>query len=78
MTELLLKTQLFFVDRQRRKTLSTDCKLECFHYEIRNYTDSPQTSDYKSRSNIELKTQRVKSFSENLCVFSGRLKETFP
>ena len=78
MTELLLKKPLFFVDRQRRKTFPTDCKLGSFHYEIKNFTDSLQTSDYKGESNIELKTQRVKSFSENPCVFSGRLKETFP
>lgn len=60
MTELLLTTQLFCVARQRRRTFSAKCRLESFHYEIKNYAD--QTSDYKSGSNIELKTQRVKSF----------------
>lgn len=66
MTKLLLKTWLFFLDRQKRKTFSTDCKLASFHDEIRNYIDSLHTTDYKSGSNIELKTQRVKSFSENM------------
>lgn len=78
MTELLLETLLFFADRQSRKTFSTDCKLGSFLHEMRNYTDGLQTLDYKGVSNIETKTQRVKSFSENLYVFSGRLKETFP
>lgn len=35
-------------------------------------------SDCKGKSNIKLKTQRVKSFSGSVCAFSDRLKQTFP